>query len=285
MANFTHLRRGRQGVSSQAERVTQFIEQLRARHGSTFPGVTAEKLLTFMGTSSLAGCHPTVSLHRVQGVHGTDHPGQLRVELLGRLPRGPRPGECLSVHLTRLEQYRGFQIKTLPLAPGGAEADLLVEEGDLLTVHGARTYTVHHSPYTLRFFEEIPVDEVRELANGLPFALVAMAETANLSPRFVFHHEVSGGRLSLFHGDGLALKTAMNLRTNPQETRVLLDLADPGGWLLRGTVEPIRERDHPVAWEKVHAGFASGGWGRPSRVCRFVADLEEAEPIAFAGTS
>jgi hypothetical protein len=285
MTNFIHLRRGRQGVSSQAERVIQFIELLRARHGPKFPEVTTEKLLTFMGTSSLAGCHPTVSLHRVQGVHGTDHPGQLRVELLGRLPRGPRPGECVSVHLTRLEQYRGFQVKTLPLAPGGAEAGLFTEQGDQLTVHGARTYTVHHSPYTLRFFEEIPVDEVRDLAAGLPFALVAMAETANLSPRFVFHHELVDGRLALFHGDGLALKTAMNLRTNPHETRVLLDLAEPGGWLLRGTVEPIRERDHPVAWEKVHAGFASGGWGRPSRVCRFVAELDDVEPIAFAGTT
>jgi hypothetical protein len=285
MTNFTHLRRGRQGVSSQAERVIQFLERLGALHGPSFPQVAAEKLLSYMGTSSLAGCHPTVSLHRVRGVHGTDQPGQLEVELLGRLPRGPRPGECVSVHLARLEQYRGFQVKTLPLAPGGAEGDLFGEEGDLLTIHGARTYTVHHSPYTLRFFEEIPVGEVREVAEGLPFALVAMAETANLSPRFVFHHERVDGRLALFHGDGLALKTAMNLRSNPLETRVLLDLAEPGGWLLRGAVEPIRERDHPVAWEKVHAGFASGGWGRPSRVYRFLADLGEAEPIGFAGAT
>lgn len=270
-------------MSSRAERVIQFLELLGARHGLSFPQVAAEKLLTFMGTSSLAGSHPTVSLHRVRGVRGTDHPGHLEVELLGRLPRGPRPGECLSVHLARLEQYRGFQVKTLPLAPGGAEADLSSGAGEFLTVHGARTYTVHHSPYTLRFFEEIPVGEVSELADGLPFALVAMAETANLSPRFVFHRERIDGRLALFHGDGLALKTAMNLRTNPLETRVLLDLAEPGGWLLRGAVEPIGERDHPVAWEKVHAGFASGGWGRPSRVYRFLADLDGAEPIAFAG--
>jgi hypothetical protein len=92
---------------------------------------------------------------------------------------------------------------------------------------------------------------------------------------------VRDGRVALFHGDGLALKTAMNLRTNAQETRVVLDLDQPGGWQLRGTVEPVREREHPVAWEKVHAGFASGGWGRPSKVYRFVA--EALEPLALAG--
>jgi len=267
-------------VSSQVEPFIQFFETQRGLHGPIFPEVQAGKVLTFMGTSSRSGCHPTVSLHRVLGVDGTDHPGELRVRLGGRLPRGPKPGECLSVHLTRLGQYRGFQVKTLPLAAGGAEADLLTEEGAELTVKGSRTYTVHHSPYTLRFFEEIPVEEVRELAAGLPFALVAVAETANLSPRFVFHHEVRDGQVLLFHGDGLALKTAMNLRTNAQETRVVLDLAQLGGWQLRGTVEQVREREHPVAWEKVHAGFASGGWGRPSRVYRFVA--EALEPIAFA---
>jgi hypothetical protein len=31
----------------------------------------------------------------------------------------------------------------------------------------------------------------------------------------------------------------------------------------------------------VHAGFASGGWGRPSKVYRFVA--EALEPLALAG--
>jgi len=258
----------------------EFMERQRALHGPRFPEVGAEKVLSFMATSSRAGCHPTVSLHRVGQVDATEIPGALRVRLGGRIPRVPALGECLSVHLTRLEQYRGFQVKTLPLAAGDLPDTQLVAEGHQLTVNGRRTYTVHHSPYTLRFFEEIPLDEVREVAAGLPFALVAVAETANLSPRFVFHQEVREERVVLFHGDGLALKTAMNLRTNAQETRVVLDLDQPGGWQLRGTVEAIGEREHPVAWEKVHAGFASGGWGRPSRVYRFVADA--LEPIAVA---
>jgi hypothetical protein len=259
----------------------EFLDAQRRLHGPRFPAVTAEKVLTFMGTSSLAGSHPTVSLHRVVGVEAAMDPVVLQVRLGGPIPRGPRPGECLSVHLTLLEQYRGFQVKTLPLAAGEPETMLLAMEGDLLTVNGRRIYTVHHSPYTLRFFEEIPVAEVQEVATGLPFALVAVAETANLSPRFVFHQEVRDGRVALFHGDGLALKTAMNLRTNACETRVVLDLGQPGGWQLRGTVEAVRERDYPLAWEKVHAGFASGGWGRPSKVYRFLA--EALEPIALAG--
>jgi len=268
-------------VSSPLDGFIEFLEAQRRLHGPRFPEVRADKVLSFMGTSSLAGCHPTVSLHRIAGVDGTSNPASLRVRLVGRLPRGPKPGECLSVHLTRLEQYRGFQVKTLPLAAGEPEAGLCSVDGDRLTVNGRRIYTVHHSPYALRFFEEVPVEEVVEVAGGLPFALVAVAETANLSPRFVFHHEVRDGRVALFHGDGLALKTAMNLRTNAQETRVVLDLDRPGGWQLRGTVEPVREREHPVAWEKGHAGFTSGGWGRPSKVYRFVA--EALEPLALAG--
>jgi hypothetical protein len=281
MTNFSHLRVRGRDVSSPVDSFLEFMERQRALHGPRFPEVTAGKVLTFMATGSLAGAHPSVSLHHVVDVEATEIPAALRVRLDGRIPRHPAPGECLSVHLTRLEQYRGFQVKTLPVEAGEPPDTQLTEDGPRLTVHGRRTYTVHHSPYTLRFFEEIPVDEVRELADGLPFALVAMAETANLSPRFVFHHELVDGRLALFHGDGLALKTAMNLRTNAQETRVVLDLDQPGGWQLQGTVEAVPEREHPVAWEKVHAGFASGGWGRPSKVYRFVADT--LAPLAVAG--
>jgi hypothetical protein len=281
MTNLAPSSRQEGDVSSPLERFVEFLEAQYRLHAPHFPGVRAAKVISFMGTSGLAGATPTVSLHRLAGVDVTTPPGALQVRLVGSLPRPPGPGECVSVHLTRLEQYRGFQVKTLPLAPGEPVAGLVTEAGGIVTVHGRRIYTVHQSPYALRFFEQVPEDEVRDLAEGLPFALAAVAPSANLSPRFVFHHEVRGGRLALFHGDGLALKTAMNLRVNPRENRVVLDLERPGGWSLRGTVEPVQERDHPLAWEKVHAGFQSGGWGRPSKVYRFVA--EALEPITFAG--
>jgi hypothetical protein len=265
-------------VSSEVQSILRFLDAQRADHRERFPGIRAPKVLSYMATTSLAGSQATVSVHRVKGVGGGDHPSALEVDLAGRLARAPEPGDCISVHLTRVEQYRGFQVKTRSMAGPDGAAALLHQAGDTLRVHGHQLFTVHHSPYTLRFFEEIPLDEVRELAGQLRFALCAVGPTANLSPRFVFHHEVRDGRLSLFHGDGLALKTAINLATNPRETRVVLDLGALRGWQLRGAVAPIAEADDPVAFEKVVSGFASGGWGRPSRVYRFTA--EELAPLA-----
>jgi hypothetical protein len=201
------------------------------------------------------------------------------VRLGGALPLRPLEGECITVHLTRLAQYQGYQVKTAPLGTEGL-AELLAEEGQELTVRGRQLFTVHHSPYTLEFFGSIPFEEVQELCAEVRHALCAVGETANLSPRFVFHHEVKDGRLLLFHGDGLALKTWMNLKRNPQETRLLLDLDEGRGFALRGLVEEFGEAEHPVAWQKVVDGFAAGGWGRPSRCFRLAVDSVEAiEPV------
>jgi len=265
-------------VSSEVERVLAFIEGQRPLQASRFPTVSAPKVLGFMGTTSRPGTFAHVSVHRVRGLDPGPTARELSVRLAGPLPRRPRQGECLSVHLTRLEQYQGYQLKTRPL--DGDEAALLTQDGDLLTVKGSQLFTVHHSPYTLRFFESVPLEEVKDLVGGLGHALCAVGETANLSPRFVFHQEVKDGRLALFHGDGLALKTYMNLKLNQQETRLLLDLDEWRGWRLRGTVREFRAAEHPVAHELVLAGFASGGWGKPSRCFRFVADsIEPIDPI------
>jgi hypothetical protein len=79
-------------------------------------------------------------------------------------------------------------------------------------------------------------------------------------------------RLVLYHGDGLALKTYMNLKANRQETRLVLDLDTFEGFSFRGTVEEFAPHQNPLAYEKVCAGFTAGNWGKPSRVFRFVAD-------------
>jgi hypothetical protein len=107
------------------------------------------------------------------------------------------------------------------------------------------------------------------------FALVAVGETANLSPRFVFHHAVEGERLALYHGDGLALKTYMNLKSNTREVRLALDLDDFSGWALPGVVEEFQPHQHPEAYERICAGFSAGSWGMPSRVFRFVPERFE----------
>ena len=266
-------------MSSDHERFLGFLEAQVPRHAARFPSIRADKVLSFMGTTGREGTWARVSIHRLGGVEAGPTAHELRVRLHGELPLRPLAGECLSVHLTRLAQYQGYQVKTRPLGDEG-EAALLEQGGGALLVKGSQIYTVHHSPYTLRFFESIPVEEVRDLTSGLSHALVAVGPVANLSPRFVFHHEVHDGRVHLFHGDGLALKTYMNLRVNRQETRLVLDLDEYRGWVLRGVVEEFAPAAHPVAYEKIVAGFAAGDWSRPSRAFRFVADsLEPIEPV------
>jgi hypothetical protein len=258
-------------VSSDLERFLGFLEAQKPRHAAHFPSVRADKVLSFMGTTGKDGTRAHVSVHRLAGVEAGPLARELRVKLLGELPLRPLAGECVTVHLTRLAQYQGYQVKTRALGDEG-EAALLEQGGGELLVKGSQIYTVHHSPYTLKFFESIPVEEVRELTGGLSHALVAVGPVANLSPRFIFHHEVHDGKVHLFHGDGLALKTYMNLRINQQETRLVLDLDEYRGWELRGTVEEFAPAAHPVAYEKIAAGFAAGDWSRPSRAFRFVAD-------------
>lgn len=267
-------------VSSDLDRFLEFFVGQQARQAPRFPALQAGQVLAYMGTSGEPGRHAQVSVHRLRGVDPGPTARELRVRLAGPLPLGPVAGECLAVMLARPEQYQGYQVKTRPLLPGDPSPPFL-DERDLLTVQGSQIFTVHHSPSTLKFFEQVPFDEVRDLAGGVRHALCAVGVSANLSPRFIFHHEVRDGRLSLFHGDGMALKTWMNLRRNPLETRLLLDLDEGRGWALRGEVEEVAQGAHPVAWEKVADGFQAGRWGRPARCFRLAVD--SLEPIAPVG--
>lgn len=266
-------------MSSDLQRFLEFFEGQKARQAPRFPTVPGGQVLAYMATTSRAGTQAQVSVHRLRGVEPGPSARELRVRLAGPLPLRPRQGECLTVHLTRPERYQGYQVKSAPLS-GAGQAALFEEDGSTLTVNGSQLFTVHHSPYTLRFFERIPFDEVRDLCGEVRHAFCAVGETANISPRFVFHHEVKDGRLLLFHGDGLALKTWMNVTRNPLETRLVLDLDEGRGFVLRGRVEEFGQAEHPVAFEKVVAGFASGAWSRPSRCFRLTVDAIEAiEPV------
>jgi hypothetical protein len=259
-------------VSSELRSFLSFLEAQQAKQTSNFPTVKASKVLSFMGTTSLAGSQAAVSVNRLQSLEPAGAGRELRIRLAGPLARRPGPGECISVHVTRVEQYQGYQVKTKALAGATTEAELLESGPDGTVVRGSQVFTVHHSPYTLKFFEHVPYEEVQETVGGVRYALVAIGETANLSPRFIFHHEELDGRVALFHGDGLALKTYMNLKANRRETRLVLDLDDFTGWELHGQVEEFAPHQHPTAYDKVCAGFSSGNWGKPSRVFKFVAD-------------
>jgi len=255
-------------VPSEEESVLAFIEEQKVRQSAFFPTVKHDKVVTFMATTSRPGSTGVVSVNRVHALEPGPSSRELGITLTGPLPRAPETGECLTVHLTRAEHYQGFQVKTRPLSGSAVARDLVEPRGDHLLVKGASLYTVHHSPYTLKFFENVPMEEVLAVVGPVRFALVCLGETANLSPRFVYHHEVRDGRLALYHGDGLALKTYMNLRSNPREVRLLLDLETYQGFALSGPVEEFAPHHHPEAYDRICRGFAAGGWGKPSRVFR-----------------
>jgi hypothetical protein len=268
-------------VSSDLKTFLAFLEEQQARQAPHFPGLSVPKVLAYMGTTSAPGTHAACSVNRLVRIEPGSAAHDLRIVLAGALPRPPGPGECVSVHMTRVERYQGYQVKTRALAAGGAAAELVEPAREGIRVNGAQIYTVHHSPYTLRFFENVPFEEVADTVAGLRCALVAVGPTANLSPRFVFHHEVKDGKVLLFHGDGLALKTYMNVRVNRSETRLVLDLDEDSGFLLRGVVEEFAPHQHPEAYERICQGFTAGSWGRPSRVFRFVPEsFERIRPAA-----
>ncbi len=263
-------------MSSELESFLSFLDDQRRKQETRFPGLAAGQILGFMATTSLPGTFAACSVNRLLRLERGRSPRELRVTLSGPLARAPRRGELVAVHMTRVERYQGYQVKTRVLAAGVADRDLVEQgPGGAVVVKGAQIFTVHHSPYTLRFFENVPFEDVEDTLAGVPCALVAIGETANLSPRFVFHHEVKDGRLMLFHGDGLALKTYMNVRVNPIETRLFVDLDGFSGWALRGAIEEFAPHQHPEAYERICRGFTAGSWGRPSRVFRFVPESFE----------
>ena len=268
-------------MSSPQESLFAFLGEQKVRQSAFFPTVKHDKILSFISTTSRPGTYGSVSVHRVLSLTPGKEGRELRVALFGPLPREPGGGECVAVHLTRAERYQGFQVKTRPLSASASLSDLVERRGEELTVNGSSVYTVHHSPYTLKFFENVPLSEVVEAVGSVRCALVCVGETANLSPRFIFHYELREGRLFLFHGDGLALKTYMNLRSNPRETRLVLDLETYQGYGLRGPVEEFAPHQYPEAFDRICRGFTAGGWGKPSRVFRLT--VEEILPLAPVG--
>ncbi len=268
-------------MAGELEGLLRFLEEQKAKHAAHFPALKRETVLSFMATNSLAGTHAAVAVCPIGAIAPVDGSRALDVRVRGPLPRTPRRGECITVHITNVEQYQGFQIKTHPLAADGDLPSVVEARGDDLTVKGNHIFTVHHSPYTMKFFEQIPFDEVQETVGGVRYALVAVGENANISPRFIWQFEERQGRVVLFHGDGLALKTYMNLKSNRQATRVVVDLDEYRGYTLRGTVEEFAPHQHPEAYDRICRGFTAGSWGKPSRVFRFLVD--DVAPLAPVG--
>ncbi len=257
-------------MSALVGEVVAFIKEQLPKQQAYFGARRADKVLAYVASTSAPGTAASVSAHRLVSLQRGAAGNELQVELSGRLPRAPGAGEVASACL--FNQYVGYQVKTR-LGATGAQVEAL----DAVTrLRGSHVYTLHHSPFMMTAFERVPVDEVLGAVGGVPFALVGVGPQVNLSPRFNWHTEVRDGRLVLFHGDGLPLKTYLNLKTNRRVTRALLDPATFGGWLLEGTVEEYLAADEPVAHEATCAGFAAGGWGKPARTFRFTAEVIQA---------
>ena len=266
--------------------VLAFLNEQNRKHARHFPALAPDRVLSFMGTTSLPGTTCAVSVNPVRRLEGANGAKELHVHLRGGLPRDPGAGECITVHITHADQYQGYQIKSRTLSGRETLQALYERDASGLVVKGSHIFTVHHSPYTMKFFEQIPLDEVLETIGKVPAALVGIGETANISPRFVFHWREQDGRPVLFHGDGLALKTYMNLKSNREECRTIVDLDDWSGIQLEGTCEEFLPQEDPEAYQRVSEGFVAGGWGKPSRVFRLVArswrELKPAAPISAA---
>ncbi|MBK9518583.1 MAG: hypothetical protein IPO09_14770 [Anaeromyxobacter sp.] len=253
-------------MDASVEEVRSFIEGQRPVQQAFFGAKAADKVLAFVASTSAAGSLASVTAHRLLGLERGAAASALQVSLAGHLPHQPGAGEAVTVCL--FDQYVGYQVKTRPGGPGPA-----VEAGAASTrVRGSHVYTLHHSPFMMTAFERVPVDEVLGAVGRAPFALAAVGAQVNLSPRFNWHTAVRQGRLVLFHGDGLPLKTYLNLKSNPRVVRVLVDPRTFQGYVLEGDLEEYVEADDREAHQATCHGFAAGGWGKPARTFRFTAE-------------
>jgi hypothetical protein len=255
-----------------------FFEEILPRQSAWMP---IPSILTFLATTSVPGHHADVALARIDKLEPGAAPTDMDVHLRGTLPRPLLVGDTVTVSVNKYEKFSGYQLKTLPLRARGAQDEALrTPARGQLVLHTKQTYTTHHGPYELKFFERIPFDEVQAMVGKATHGIVAMGPTANVSPRWMWHHEVQRGRLASFHGDGVMMKTFRNLQANKASVRVVIDFEELSGYSLVGTTEEVAPESAPAAWKSICAGFTALGFGRPSRLFRHTAD--RIVPIALA---
>ncbi len=256
--------------------LTAFFEAQIANQQGWFMGKHADKFLCYVGSTSSPGAYLEVTAHRLLGIDRGAGATELAVRLGGSFaPPGAGANQVATVTLFEPHRFQGYQVKTR------AGVQTISSDGPATVVRGGQVFTLHHSPFMLTAFEKVPLDEVIAAVGAARFALVGVGASANLSPRFCWHHEEVGGKLVLFHGDGLPMKTYLNVKANPNVTRIAIDPETFEGYVGSGQVEEFRPAEHPLAYDKICKGFANGGWGKPARVFRFTA--ERWAPIAPRG--
>jgi len=253
------------------------LVDLKARQVTWLPHPA---LLGFLATTSSRDSFPAVGVARLERLLPGDTPTDVAVHLRGRLPRLPLCGESVAVSISRYDRFTGFQIKSGAVRGMDELGEIFEQAGDSLVVRGRRTYTTHHGPYELQFFERVPFEEMLGTIGNVDHGVLATGLDANISPRLVFHHELQGQVLTTYHGDGVAMKTYRNLSVNPRAAMLLFDFPMLAGWTLFGRCEEVPREENPRATEEIDRGFRALGFGRPNRIFRH--RTERVEPLGIA---
>lgn len=240
----------------------------RTRQAGLLPQFGSDKIASVMATSASPGVAPAVAVRKIEALAAAAAGPELEVSIAGGLPRPPERGECIAVAATVVRDFRGYQLKTHTLVDPAFAARLHAPTAGGTRVRAAQVFTIHHGPRSADFFEKVPVEEVTATAAEARYALVAVGEQANLSPRWILHHEVRDGALDLFQGDAFWSKTWLNVRRNPREVRLVLDLDTGAGFAMEGTAAEFAADDHPAAAAKVRAMFDGAGIKKIARMTR-----------------
>jgi len=255
-----------------ATKVSAFLDALKPRQ---VPWVPKPALLGFLATTSTLGVCPSVAVAKVDGISAGIAPSDVEVRLRGGLPRVLLPGETITLSMNRYERYCGYQVKTGVLSRLDAAVECYEPAREGIVLHGRRTYTTHHSPYEMRFYEQVPFEEVLGTVGTVDHSVLSLGVEANISPRLLFHHELRRGGLFTYHGDGLAMKTFKNLSANPCAVMMVLDFTVLQGYSLAGRCEEVSRDENERATRAIDEGFGALGFGRPNRIFRHSCDFIE----------
>jgi hypothetical protein len=234
--------------------VVRFFDQQRPGHHRVFPATPQGTLIGFLGTTG-NGPGPTLGVNRIVEMQPGERSRGIELMVEGRLPRELALDENVAACVVDLSRYRGYQIKS----DTGAARQFTIEPKGVL-IHGRSVYTVHHSPNVLNVFESIDFADVSRDVSTVRSAVLAVGRRANISPRFIFHYQLDGRELRLFHGDGLVHKTYLNLRENPAVSYLVSDTESSKAYVLSGSSEEQPSSAPGAGQDLVRAGFAALGF-------------------------
>jgi hypothetical protein len=266
---------------SSLEPALALLAAQRTKQSTLLPQFGPDKVLSVMATSASPGTAPTVGLRRIASVSPGSTGAELEIALHGRLPREPERGECIAVAAAVVRDFRGYQMKTHALIDPAFASRLHGADAGGARVHAAQVFTIQQGPKSADYFEKLPFEEVSATVAQADYALVAVGEQANLSPRWILHHELRDGALELYSGDAFWSKTWLNVRRNPRELRLVFDPETGTGFAMEGVSAAFAPEEHPVAAGRIQEMFGRIGVKKIARMTRL--RVERIRPIAVEG--